>query len=358
MKQVRINLPSYVSQDAFAKEGELLLKKTWVFVGLRDEVPEVGSYKPVTLWDRGYILANDGTAYHLFTNSCPHRGSEIVSCAGKGTFTCPYHGWAFNSSGKVSVFNPKLFETVDSDLKLHSIKCSSIGNFIFATTECPLSLSACLGEYSNYLHFVSQQMKQRIDTNAMTVNANWKIVVENTLEWYHNRCVHADSLNSFFAGSSEEHFVDMHSTVIEKFTTSFESALKKTKKVFFGESEFNDYRHTLIFPNLTIATSGYTNFFIQHFGAKSADACDFVSHGFLPQFKSTVSEGAKKQFIESAVTFNRRVFDEDKVICEKVQKGLKNVHELVFDLRPSFKEKRLTKFVTDVQLDQSEFADV
>jgi phenylpropionate dioxygenase-like ring-hydroxylating dioxygenase large terminal subunit len=349
VNRVPINVASYLSPEDFRREGESILNKCWVFVGLVDEVLENGSYKPVTLWNRNYILTNDAGSHRLFLNTCPHRGSEIVSCAGKGTFTCPYHGWAFNSAGKVFVYNPKLFETVDRDLTLTSIKCASVGNFIFATVASPMTLEEYLGDQAEYLRNVSQQMHQRIDTNTMVIQANWKINVENTLEWYHQPVVHKNSLSVFLAGISESQYDGCHSTDIEQFTQTFQNTLKQTKKVFFGESEFNDYRHTLIFPNMTIATSSNTNFFIQQFTPVAVDTCHFVSHGFLPQFKTSVSENTRKQFIDSAVSFNRQVFLEDKDICEKVQLGLKNVREKFFDVLPSYKEKRVIKFVTDVQ---------
>jgi phenylpropionate dioxygenase-like ring-hydroxylating dioxygenase large terminal subunit len=353
MKQVQINLDAYLSHESFSEEGDMFLNKFWVFVGLSDEVPETGSYKPVTLWNHKYILANNGAEYRLFRNICPHRGSELVACAGKGTFTCPYHGWAFNSSGKVFVYNPKVFDALDRDLTLSSIKCAAVGKFIFATAACPETLENYLGKYSDYLTYISERMDQRIDTNAMTFKANWKIVVENTLESYHTRKVHPDSLDPYIKGESEDDFVNVHSSVVEQLSPASWVALQKTKKVFFGDTEFDNYRHTLIFPNLTIATSGYTNFFIQQFIPTDSNSSDFVSHGFLLKFKATVAEHLKKHFIDFSVAFHRKVFSEDKDVCERVHKGFNNVDGPNFNILPSVKEARLLKFISDVHSLQS-----
>ena len=68
---------------------------------------------------------------------------------------------------------------------------------------------------------------------------------------------------------------------------------------------------------------------------------------YLPQLsKNKNSENLRKSFINACKIFNEKVFSEDKIICENVQKGISqekiNVNVLIgkFEKRiPTFRKK-------------------
>jgi benzoate/toluate 1,2-dioxygenase alpha subunit len=49
-----------------------------------------------------FIARNKDGVLNAFINACSHRGA---TCAGtsrqQGSYTCPFHGWTFNNSGKL-----------------------------------------------------------------------------------------------------------------------------------------------------------------------------------------------------------------------------------------------------------------
>jgi phenylpropionate dioxygenase-like ring-hydroxylating dioxygenase large terminal subunit len=49
--------------------------------------------------DRKEIIARVNDSYQLISNVCPHQKSLISTDKGKGSRTCPYHGWSFTING-------------------------------------------------------------------------------------------------------------------------------------------------------------------------------------------------------------------------------------------------------------------
>lgn len=347
---MKLKLESFLNDEFCEKEFLQIFRKYWVFVGLQDEISDQGSYKLVKFSKLSFILKNESEGPRLYANVCPHRGSEIVKCSGVGKLKCPYHGWVFGADGKAFVNRKTTFESLPESLSLRAYKTEVIGKFIFATAaEAPMPLVDYLEKYKSYLEFVSENLANRIDKNSMEIEAHWRIVVENTLESYHVGDVHQESLAPYFAGVSHSTLGRLHSDVIEELTPTMTSNLKRVQSSFFQVHEFNQYKHVHIFPNLTIASSGFTNFFIQEFLPISARRSLFVSHGFLPQFREKVSKPVQSTFSETSKNFNRQVFDEDKVVCESVQRGYEASGVRELSIHFNSYENRVQNFAKIVQ---------
>lgn len=342
-----ININSYTDENYCEVEESIFLDRAWMFAGLIDEVEEKDSFKYLQLWSKSYIVFNDGKSLRCFQNVCSHRGAELICQSSKGNIKCSYHGWVFNSSGRAFPCKKSLFPEMSEAPALVSLKCALVGKFIFITRGCVETLEEYLGhEVISDLLLMSSKMEIRIDRNVLDISANWKVVVENTLESYHVSEVHPGSLAPFLSSISDSRMLGKHSYVVEKFTDGSRASVAKMKSVYFECSEFNDYKHMFVFPNLTVATSGYSNFFIQEFLPRTASRMSFVSHGFLPSFKQGLLEASKKGLIEASVIFNRKVFSEDKTVCEAVQRGFKNMHVKEFTPMISEKEDRWRAFVS------------
>lgn len=78
------------------------LVKNWYILALSRELqPEKAIAR--TLYERHYVAFRDSTGQvGVFEDRCPHRGAKLSegSCSGSH-LRCPYHGWAFNTSGTV-----------------------------------------------------------------------------------------------------------------------------------------------------------------------------------------------------------------------------------------------------------------
>ena len=82
----------------------------------------------------------------------------------------------------------------------------------------------------------------------------------------------------------------------------------------------------LIFPNVTIVTLFGTTFSVQHFRPVSPTETECSSYVFSTQLTEPSPSPAGLAILDSmnksSVEFNRIVFDEDRNICEQVQRGV------------------------------------
>ena len=129
---------------------------------------------------------------------------------------CPYHGWAYNNKG-VPVGIPKkpLFSFSKSELqclKLMEFEIDFCGELVFVRIEnSGINLKNYLGIYFNELSSSSKQFDSLIDVNKIKIKANWKILVENTLESYHVNLVHATTFRRLGASGLDFDFNGPHS---------------------------------------------------------------------------------------------------------------------------------------------------
>ena len=148
-------------------------------------------------------LQNFSGELRAFHNVCSHRQSRIRSeASGNGPLRCPYHGWTYNSAGiPFSIPNKPLFDAADSrvrdDLSLDRFAVDTCGSLLFVRIdENGPSLRDYLAGAYDHLHAVGSALGEQLSRYPMVIRANWKVIVENTLEGYHVNYVHAHSLSA------------------------------------------------------------------------------------------------------------------------------------------------------------------
>lgn len=95
----------YTDPVRFELERERVLGKHWILAGRSEQAPNVGDW--ITFEGHGETVIvtrqPDGTVA-AFHNVCRHRGPAIVgerTGCGARRFTCPYHGWVYDTTGKL-----------------------------------------------------------------------------------------------------------------------------------------------------------------------------------------------------------------------------------------------------------------
>ena len=68
-----------------------------MFIAHKNSIKE-NSYIPLLQYNNEKVLSKNDNI-KIVSNVCPHQGSIISTCAGKGTRQCPYHGWTFSVDG-------------------------------------------------------------------------------------------------------------------------------------------------------------------------------------------------------------------------------------------------------------------
>jgi choline monooxygenase len=194
----------YTDQAFQCLEREYLWKKSWVYAGHKDEFPSPGSYK---LWQRTgspiLIVRDKHDQINAFYNSCRHRGGPIVrdeSGSVRNTFTCGYHGWTYDLTGKL-VGVPDQDDFIGLDVSCRSLiplRCECLGNWIFVSEDAEaVPLAEYLGPTFEYFQGFPLDSIRLVQQETFEVSCNFKILQETFFEVYHLKATHRGTVDKF-----------------------------------------------------------------------------------------------------------------------------------------------------------------
>ena len=200
---------AYVSRDYAEAEADRLWAKVWQQAGRVEEITEVGSYITYNIAHDSILVVRTAPdtikAYH---NVCPHRGRRLVgnncggghgllpqskgehsACGRQGSFTCPYHAWAFNLDGKATHILDKedwLGTLTEERTSLMPVQVDTWGGWLW------INMDPEAGPLRDYLEpiatlldpFEFDKMRYRFRQWGV-FDCNWKVALEAFLEPYH-----------------------------------------------------------------------------------------------------------------------------------------------------------------------------
>ncbi|MEQ8164823.1 MAG: SRPBCC family protein, partial [Alphaproteobacteria bacterium] len=191
------------SPEYFERERERLFRRTWLNVGRAEQIPNAGDFFTIDLavarTSLLIVRAKDGSL-KAFHNVCQHRGNRLVwDKAGhcKGALSCGYHGWTYDTSGKL-LYVPDEENFWELDKAKHSLAQVAVDTwkgFVFVNLS-PESAPPLL----DYLGPVAEELKNYPFEQftygvryLVEVAANWKICATSQEEGYHLPYVHKQS---------------------------------------------------------------------------------------------------------------------------------------------------------------------
>ena len=195
----------YTDDSVFAAELERIFYRDWVYLAHESEIPEPGDYCTKWIGNQKVIVVRDSDGeVHGFFNRCRHRGTALCTLESGNAkfFQCPYHGWSYNTRGKlVGVPYPSRY---GADFKKNELglaplpRFDAYRGFIFASLsgEAP-ELLAHLGRTTEYIDlFLSGSPTEQIELSAgvskSLFRGNWKFV---GMDGYHVNFVHKTVLD-------------------------------------------------------------------------------------------------------------------------------------------------------------------
>ncbi|HEV2580344.1 MAG TPA: aromatic ring-hydroxylating dioxygenase subunit alpha [Ktedonobacteraceae bacterium] len=196
----------YYDQAIFELEQERVFSAMWYYACRADEVPLTGSYKVVTVGKESVIVARDKEgALHAFLNVCRHRGARLCSEAAgqlKGSIQCRYHAWTYGLDGRLigapNVMSDERFDK--TRFGLMSVALHVWEGLVFLNlAENPQPFEEQLndprvqsfGDVAPYERYQIGHLKVA-QSITYDVRANWKLIIENTLECYHCGPMHPE----------------------------------------------------------------------------------------------------------------------------------------------------------------------
>lgn len=197
-----------VSEQVLRDEMEKIFSTCWIYVGHASEVPNPGDFHTRRVAGRPVIFGRDAKGeVRCFFNTCRHRGA-LVCTERKGNrrrFNCVYHGWIYNNTGELARVPGEEAYTESFDqggLALKQpAKFDQYRDFWFLNLDPDApSLKDYLGKATDYIDLVVDQspsgtMEVIHGTQEYDVQANWKLMVENSVDDYHLPSTHSTWLN-------------------------------------------------------------------------------------------------------------------------------------------------------------------
>ena len=203
----KVHRSSMTSLELFQKESRLIFDRCWIYLGHESEVENRGNYRRRTVAGRPLFFARgrDGQV-RVFLNTCPHRGAVICRRdeGNSEVFQCFYHAWTFNTDGELigvpgdDAYGP-YFDRKELGLKAPP-RVDSYRGFIFVSFNPYVEdLVTYLSDAKEYIDLIVDQTEEGMrvvaGSNKYTMKANWKLLVENSLDGYHLVPTHQTYLN-------------------------------------------------------------------------------------------------------------------------------------------------------------------
>ena len=203
-----VNRKVFVSPEILEGENRAIFDKCWVYVGHASEVKNPGDFRTRSVAGRPVIFCRDrqGAVRALF-NVCRHRGA-IVCREREGNarqFQCIYHGWTYNTDGSIKGIPgddayPPGFDKQGKGL-VPVARLEHYKDFYFLNFDRDaVDLKTYLAGAKDYIDLVVDQspsgrMEIISGTQEYDIKANWKLLVENSVDDYHLVTTHSTWLN-------------------------------------------------------------------------------------------------------------------------------------------------------------------
>ena len=190
----------YTDPEIYELELEKIISRNWILAGHESELAKPGDFKVLNVArESAIIVRSESGAINAFANVCRHRGS-LVCLEEKGNtrkFECPYHGWMYDTDGKL-VGARSMPEDFDREShSLHRVSVDTIQGLIFICfTDDPLSLEGARRDLEEPMAMFDFPNLKVAAHKFYDIPANWKLSIENYQECYHCATAHPEYARS------------------------------------------------------------------------------------------------------------------------------------------------------------------
>jgi Rieske 2Fe-2S family protein len=188
----------YTDPRIFERDMDRILLRHWFCAAHAASVPRPGDYLLVDLGPESAIIVRTAAGeIRALVNVCRHRGSRIcTSRSGRavaGRFTCPYHAWTYDLNGTL-VAAREMPPSFDADRHgLKSLAVRVVQGLIFVTfADRPLDFEPAVQALDKSAGVHGWAGAKVAHRETYSINANWKLAVENYMECYHCQPAHPE----------------------------------------------------------------------------------------------------------------------------------------------------------------------
>jgi benzoate/toluate 1,2-dioxygenase alpha subunit len=195
----------FTDPELFELEMKHIWEGNWIYLAHESQIAKNNDYFSTTIGRQPIVISRDRTGtLHAFINACSHRGAMLCrhKRGNKSTFTCPFHGWTFNNTGKLlkakdpeGAGYPDSFNKEGSHNLTKVPRFESYRGFLFGSLNPDVStLAEFLGESTKIIDLIVDQSDEGLEvlrgSSSYIYDGNWKLQTENGADGYHVSSVH------------------------------------------------------------------------------------------------------------------------------------------------------------------------
>jgi Rieske 2Fe-2S family protein len=318
---------AYTSSEVLELERRVIFEGMWINVCREEDLPNPGDFITRDIHKEKILLlrGKDG-AVRAFFNVCRHRGSRLVheACGGgKLRVSCAYHGWTYEADGKLmsAPYMPKDFCKTDHGLV--AVPIGTWNGFVFINLDRHAEpLDQWLTDAPDLAHYRIAELRRgkRVE---YTVDANWKLIIENYSECYHCQLMHPqlNRISDWLSGGRSRFGRSFNGGPMwlnEGFTTMSMSG-QNTLPVIPGlsEQDHREVNYFTIYPNFLL--SPHPDYVLIHTiwplsPSRTQIVCDWL-------FTQEALALGDKFDPSDVVQFWDLTNNQDWALCESAQRG-------------------------------------
>ncbi len=291
----------YVDPAIYVRERTAIFAREWMFVADKSQFADSGSYVATAVAGYPIVVVKDGGALRAFHNVCRHRGGPLV-WDGEGAckaFVCRYHGWSYALDGSLQAARDFGDDDLARDeLSLREIRLETWRNLVFVTLDGDApALAGWLGGFADECAGYAMESFHAVERSRHYIAANWKVYAENYQEGYHIPLVHPGLNRQIDARRYEVDVRDGY---------CLHRAPPRDGAVTSGTWLWR-------FPGL--ALNLYPNGMCLETYAPTGPATTQIDYVFF------FAEGTPADEVQASIASSTTILDEDRVICEAVQRN-------------------------------------
>jgi choline monooxygenase len=337
---------AYTSQEFHELELERVFGTSWIAACCTSELAEPGDTVVLDVAGSSVIVWRDADGgVRAFHNVCRHRGTQLLDEGRthvKRFIRCPYHSWAYGLDG--SCLGTPLFEGSEipeseqrifdmSDVKefdraeygLLPVRAECWGCLVFVNLDADAApLTDELGDLPERLADYRLDEWQVVRERTYEIEANYKLIGENFMEYYHLPWVHpqlvkVSPMKAHYRWQGPGMYTGMTTTPIESADGGGWLGLPPIDGL--RESDRVSARFAWVFPNLAVNVMPNHVFLML---ARPRGPVHTSETTYLLSHPESLRAAGAEHEVEQLAGFWDSVNREDIEIVERVQRGVAN----------------------------------